>query len=67
MNKLILSNDDDDKKIITFTVNKAIKERLREVLVSSQHYNLKMKSDWINEAIVMLVENPDYKDMVYNA
>ena len=26
-----------------------------------------MKSDWINEAILMLKENPDFKEMVLNA
>ena len=67
MNKLILSNNEDDKKIITFTLNKEMKDRLREVLVQSPNYNLKKKSDWVNEAIIMLKENPDYKEMVRNA
>ena len=66
-NLLRLSNNEKDKKIITFTLNKEMQESLREVLIHSEHYNLKMKSDWTNEAIVMLRENPDYKEMVRNA
>jgi hypothetical protein len=66
-NSLKLSNNEKDKKIITFTLNKEMQESLREVLIHSEHYNLKMKSDWVNEAIVMLRENPDYKEMVRNA
>ncbi|MEO8401572.1 MAG: hypothetical protein ABI597_07230 [Gammaproteobacteria bacterium] len=67
MNKLKLNNNDEDKKIITFTLNKEMKETLRNVLVHSEKYNLKKKTDWVNEAIVMLKENPDYKEMVLNA
>jgi hypothetical protein len=67
MNKLTLNNDNEDKKIITFTISKEIKERLRETLVNSEHYNLKKKSDWVNEAIQILQENADYKEMVCNA
>ncbi len=67
MNRLTLSNDNDDKKIITFTINKAIKESLKGTLINSDKYNLKRKSDWINEAITMLKSNPDYKEMVCNA
>lgn len=67
MNKLKLNNNEDDKKIITFTINKEMKETLRETLINSANYNLKKKTDWVNEAIVMLKENPDYKEMVLNA
>ena len=67
LNSLKLSNDAKDKKIITFTLNKEMQESLREVLIHSEHYNLKRKSDWINEAIVMLRQNPDFKEMVRNA
>lgn len=67
MNKLVLNNNNEDKKIITFTINKEIKERVNEVLINSKNYNLKKKSDWINEAILMLKENPNYKEMVLNA
>lgn len=67
MNKLKLGDNVEDKKIITFTINKSIKERLRETLLSSKEYNLKKKSEWVNEAILMLKENPDYKDRVSNA
>ena len=67
MNKLILSNNEEDKKIITFTINKEIKEALRETLIKSEKYNLKRKSDWVNEAIIMLRHNPDYKEMACNA
>lgn len=67
LNSLKLSNDAKDKKIITFTLNKEMQESLREVLIQSEHYNLKKKSDWINEAIVMLRQNPDFKEMVRNA
>ncbi len=67
MNKLKLSNNDEDKKIITFTVNKELKENLRDVLVQSEKYNLKKKTDWVNEAILMLKEIDDYKEMVLNA
>jgi hypothetical protein len=67
MNKLKLNNNEEDKKIITFTLNKEMKETLRDVLVQSENYNLKKKTDWINEAIVMLKENLDYKGMVRNA
>lgn len=67
MNKLKLSDNNQDKKIITFTINKAIKERLRETLVNSKDYNLKKKSDWVNEAIIMLKDNPDFREMVRNA
>lgn len=67
MNKLILSNNDEDKKIITFNINKEIKQKLRDTLIQSTDYNLKKKSDWVNEAIVMLKENVDYKGVAYNA
>ena len=56
-----------DKKIITFTINKEIKQKLRETLINSEKYNLKKKSDWVNEAIEMLKRNPDYKEIVCNA
>ena len=67
MNKLILSNNNEDKKIITFTINKVMKDSLKEILTNSEKYNLKKKSDWVNEAIAMLKNNPDYKEMVRNA
>ena len=67
MNKLVLSNNNQDKKIITFTVNKEIKSQLREILSGSEKYNLKMKSDWINEAIAMLKESADFMEMARNA
>lgn len=67
MNKLKLSNNEQDKKIITFTINKEMKEQLREILVTSDKYNLKMKTDWVNEAISLLKENIDYKEIVRNA
>ncbi len=67
MNKLILNNNNEDKKIITFTINKEVKQRLKETLINAKNYNLKKKSDWINEAILMLQENSDYKVMVSNA
>lgn len=63
----MLSNNNEDKKIITFTINKEIKQKLRDVLSNSDNYNLKKKSDWVNEAIEMLKENIDYKAMVSNA
>jgi hypothetical protein len=67
MNKLKLNNNEEDKKIITFTLNKEMKETLREVLVQSEKYNLKKKTDWVNEAIIMLKESADYKERVLNA
>lgn len=67
LNSLKLSNDAKDKKIITFTLNKEMQESLRNVLIQSEHYNLKKKTDWINEAIVMLRQNPDFKEVVRNA
>jgi uncharacterized membrane protein YvbJ len=67
VNKLPLNNNDEDKKIITFTVNKEIKQKLREILTHSENYNLKKKSEWVNEAILMLRDNPDYKEMVCHA
>lgn len=67
MNKLILNNNEEDKKIITFTLNKEIKQRLRETLLLSDKYNLKKKSDWINEALIQFRENPDYKEMACHA
>ena len=67
LNSLKLSNDAKDKKIITFTLNKEMQESLRNVLIQSEHYNLKKKTDWINEAIIMLRQNPDFKEMVRNA
>ncbi len=67
MNKLKLNNNEEDKKIITFTLNKEMKEKLREVLVQSEKYNLKKKTDWVNEAIVILKESSDYKERVLNA
>ena len=67
MNKLSLSDNNSDKKIITFTINKVIKQKLRETLLESEKYNLKKKGDWINEAIVMLNNNPSFKEMVRHA
>ena len=67
MNALKLSYNNEDKKIITFTINKIIKEKLKETLINSEKYNLKKKSDWVNEAILLLKENSDYKEMVSNS
>lgn len=67
MGRLTLSNGDEDKKIIAFTINKQVKEKLKAVLVRSKDYNLKRKSDWVNEAILMLKENPDYSSIVFSA
>lgn len=58
-NKLTTKNLSEDKKIMTFTINKELKAMLREVLVQSEKYNLKKKSHWVNEAILMLKENPE--------
>lgn len=52
---------------MTFAISKEMKQRLSQVLIDSKHYNLKMKSDWINEAIVMLKENSDCIEMICNA
>ena len=67
MNKLTLNNDAEDKKIITFTINREIKQRLRETLINDTHYNLKKKSDWVNEAVIFLKQNSDYKEIICNA
>ena len=67
MNKLHLNNNDEDKKIMTFTINNEIKLRLRETLKNSEHYNLKKKSYWVNEAIELLKSNTEYKSLAYNA
>lgn len=53
--------------MITFTINKILKEKLRKTLITSERYNLKKKSAWVNEAILMLKNNPDYREMVSNA
>lgn len=67
MNKLSISNVNEDKKIITFTINREIKDKLKETLINSTNYNLKKKSDWVNEALVMLKENPDFRVLACNA
>jgi hypothetical protein len=67
MNKLVLHEKNDDKRVITFMVNRELREQLTEILKTSEKYTLKKKSDWINESILMLQENPDYKEMVLNA
>ena len=67
MNKLSLVNNTDDNKHITFTISKGILSELKQILVSSENYNLKKKSIWINEAIMMLSQDPNYKEIIYNA
>lgn len=67
MNKLVLCEKKDDKRVIAFMVNRELRNQLKEILIHSDQYSLKMKSDWINEAILMLQKNPDYKEMVLNA
>ena len=67
MNKLHLNNNDEDKKTMTFTINNEIKLKLTETLKNSEHYNLKKKSDWVNEAIELLKSNAEYKSLAYNA
>ena len=67
MNRLKLNDNNEDKKIITFTINKEVKWKLKAALFNSEKYNLKKKSEWVNEAILMLKENPDYKERVSNA
>ena len=67
MNKLVMHKNKSDKRVITFTINKELREQIKEILTQSDKYSLKMKSDWINEAILMLKENPDFKEMVLNA
>ena len=49
------------------SIKPKIKLKLRETLINSDKYNLKKKSDWVNEAIKMLKENPEYKEIVVNA
>jgi len=66
-NRFALKNSDSDLKVITFTINFEIKARLKEILKNSDYYTLKMKSQWINEAIVSLSKLPDYKQIVCNA
>src|SRR3990167_5449906 len=67
MNKLVMFDNKNDKRVITFTINKELREQVKEILKQSDKYSLKMKSDWINEAILMLKENPDFKEIVLNA
>ena len=67
MNKLHLNNNDEDKKIITFTISREVKDTLINTLKNSEHYNLKKKSDWVNEAIELLKSNQEHKELVYNA
>ena len=67
VNKLVQYDNRDDKRVITFTINNEIREQLKEILIESEKYSLKKKSEWINEAIVLLKENPDYKEIVLNA
>lgn len=66
MNKLVLDSNNSDKKIISFLIDKDIKLKLKEALTISEKYNLKKKSDWVNEAIEMLKNNPAYKEIVCN-
>lgn len=66
-NRLTLVNNAEDKKILTFTISKEIKEKLRDVLAHAENYNLKKKSNWVMEAIVKLRDNPDYKELALNA
>jgi hypothetical protein len=66
-NRLTQENEVDDKKTITFTIHKDLKARLRETLISSEKYNQRRKSDWVNEAIDMFTEVPDYTDIVMYA
>ncbi len=67
MNKLVLNNSNEDKKIITFSINKEIKDRLKETLINSENYNQKMKSEWVNEALEILYASDDYKEMACHA
>ena len=67
MNTLVQGNNKEDKKTITFTINMEMREQLKEILSQSDKYSLKKKSEWINEAIVMLKENPNYKEVVLHA
>ena len=67
MNTLVQRDNKEDKKTITFTINMEMREQLKEILSQSEKYSLKKKSEWINEAIVMLKENPNYKEVVLHA
>ena len=67
MNSLVLNNKDDDKKMITYTIDKNIKAQLKTALMESPDYNLKQKSHWVNEAIILLKENGDHEDLVSHA
>lgn len=67
MNKFALKNSSEDKKIITFKISSEVKEQLKEVLTNSDNYNLKKKSDWVNEAIEFLKSDPEYKELVLSA
>ena len=62
-----LKTDYIDKRVITFFIDKKIKEDLNKLLIESNKYNLKKKSDWINEAIMMLKDTGNYKEIVYRA
>ena len=66
MNKLVVEGN-DDKKIITFTISKEQKVKLKSTLITSEKYNLKKKSDWVNEAIGMLRDNPSHKELILNS
>ena len=67
MTTLILSDKNTDKKIITFTISKHIKQQLKNILLLSIKYNLRKKSQWVNESIIMLVAMPSYQDMIISA
>ncbi len=67
MNTLVQRDNKEDKKTITFTINLEMREQLKEILSQSEKYSLKKKSEGINEEIVMLKENPNYKEVVLHA
>lgn len=67
MNKLAQFDNTNEKRTITFTIHADLRKQVKRALLESEKYSLKKKSEWINEAIVMLKENPDYIEVVLHA
>ncbi len=67
MNKLTIKNKILDKKDVTYTIDPDLLRRLKKVLVEKEGYNLKKKSLWVNEAILILQKDKNYKEIVINA
>lgn len=65
-NKLAIKSVKQDKKEIRFTITRSMKDEMTKAINKSDIYNKREKSKWIYDALVLLIKNPSFKEIVLN-